>query len=471
MHAIINNGNGDYYVSYVFGRYHDINYNDRPELDASADLFIIWNKDKTKIIAYPSQVLGTRYILPLVTIIDVSGNEWFEKGDDNCCVDFLSKETIESLLNTESQPEDILEKCREADKDYKYRDIREINTGDDVKDFLWAVGGFHDAFIDKYEIEDDGTLHVTFDGVWGLKAELWFSGDIAYNIPEPDPDYGHEIWYDSSLLLSDGFKYLVDFEGVIEEDLGNLGKDCTWFKSKKINYRLTPLKYAPIDPKKEEEDWRDIESKLDKMYPVIIQPSEDFEYGMTWPDDADKYNNKGAFYYRDGDYKKAVEYYRLAATLGDVHAVSNLGYCYLYGRGIDVDVDLAVAYFQIAARNMDVDAAYKLGNIYESDKWNMKNDQLSKYYYRLAASFIYEDGLERLYMPDGAEVKFKLFPSLCLAIAKLLLNDEELINTEEAKKFLDCAKDGYEECIDRGETFYEKSLNEVKALLGSNQLK
>jgi len=66
----------------------------------------------------------------------------------------------------------------------------------------------------------------------------------------------------------------------------------------------------------------------------------------------------------------------------------------------------------------------------------MKNDRLSKYYYRLAASFIYEDGLERLYMPDGAEEIFKLFPSLCLAIAKLLLNDEELVNTEEAKKIL-----------------------------------
>jgi len=270
MHAIINDGNGDYYVSYVFGRYHDINYNDKPKLDSYADWFIIWNKDKTKIIAYPSQVLGTRYILPLVTIIDVAGNEWFEKGDNNCCVDFLNKETIELLLNTESQPKDILEKCREADKDYEYRDIREINTEDDAKGFLWAVGGLHDAFIDKYEIEDNGTLHVTFDGVWGLKVELWFSGDIVYNIPEPDPDYGHEIWYDSSLILSDGFKYLVDFEGITEEDLGNLGKDCTWFKSKKINYRLTPLKYDPIDPKKEEEDWKDIESKLDKMYPVII---------------------------------------------------------------------------------------------------------------------------------------------------------------------------------------------------------
>ena len=103
--------------------------------------------------------------------------------------------------------------------------------------------------------------------------------------------------------------------------------------------------------------------------------------------DSNYINNKGANFYRPDTYMEAVGYYRLAAAMGNVNSISNLGYCYLYGRGIEANLSLALAYFIVAANKGDVDAAYKLGDVYGSDKWGIKDQEMSIYYYRMAASF------------------------------------------------------------------------------------
>ena len=114
--------------------------------------------------------------------------------------------------------------------------------------------------------------------------------------------------------------------------------------------------------------------------------------------DSNYINNKGAALYREGTYAQAVEYYRLAAAMGNIHAVSNLGYCYLYGRDTEPDTQLAIAYFKTAAAGGDVDAAYKLGDIYSRDKWGLKDPEMSVYYYRMAASFIIDTPWENSYI-------------------------------------------------------------------------
>lgn len=81
-------------------------------------------------------------------------------------------------------------------------------------------------------------------------------------------------------------------------------------------------------------------------------------------EDSNYINGKGAKLYCGGRYKSAVEYYRLAAAMGNVQATANLGYCYLYGRDIEPNLSLAIAYFKIASVNDNIDAAYKLGDIY-----------------------------------------------------------------------------------------------------------
>ena len=41
------------------------------------------------------------------------------------------------------------------------------------------------------------------------------------------------------------------------------------------------------------------------------------------------------------DYEKAISLYEKSASLGNVTALSNLGYCYYYGRSIPVDKEKA----------------------------------------------------------------------------------------------------------------------------------
>ncbi|MEM0513664.1 hypothetical protein VPJ60_09160, partial [Limosilactobacillus fermentum] len=55
-------------------------------------------------------------------------------------------------------------------------------------------------------------------------------------------------------------------------------------------------------------------------------------------DNADHLLDKGAYYYGEGQYAEAVEYYRLAAAMGSTQAIANLGYCYLYGRELEANL-------------------------------------------------------------------------------------------------------------------------------------
>ncbi len=107
--------------------------------------------------------------------------------------------------------------------------------------------------------------------------------------------------------------------------------------------------------------------------------------------DCDFINEKGVKYYEAKDYKNAVEYYRLAAAMGSVDAISNLGYCYMYSRSIEKNMSLAMGYFKTAAQKGSIDAMYKLGNIYENGATGVEKDQEAAiYYYTLAIRTISE---------------------------------------------------------------------------------
>ncbi len=59
---------------------------------------------------------------------------------------------------------------------------------------MWLSMGFHDAFIVKYH-EEDGGLRVLFDSEWAGKIEMWFTGDVSYNIGCRAPDSDDRWWY------------------------------------------------------------------------------------------------------------------------------------------------------------------------------------------------------------------------------------------------------------------------------------
>ncbi len=185
--------------------------------------------------------------------------------------------------------------------------------------------------------------------------------------------------------------------------------------------------------------------------------------------DSNYINSKGARYYDAGEYEKAIEYYRLAVAMGNNTALSNLGYCYLYGRSIEANTDLAVAYLRLAAEKQNVDAAYKLGDIYGSDKWGLKDKELSVYYYRMAASWLIDTEWEE-YGALVWEEKLSRYPSLCYALGREMSPGGAMAtNVELAYAFLKHAERGYEIALQNGSGYYAKSLEGVKELLANPQ--
>lgn len=170
--------------------------------------------------------------------------------------------------------------------------------------------------------------------------------------------------------------------------------------------------------------------------------------------------NKGANLYMNKEYKDAVDYYHLASSMGNDIATSNLGYCYLYGREVEQNTDLAIAYFELASRQENIDAAYKLGDIYSSDKWGVKDEEMSVYFYRMAASFITEESWEGYVI--SYSTKLQEYPSLCFALGRELMPGGLMkTNLKEAYQFLKQAERGYVAEINNGADFYIKAYDSV----------
>ena len=172
--------------------------------------------------------------------------------------------------------------------------------------------------------------------------------------------------------------------------------------------------------------------------------------------DSDFINGKGARLYTDGDYENAVEYYRIAAAMGNTHAVSNLGYCYMYGRSIARNQSLAMAYFHLAAGKGDIDAMYKLGNIYERGAEGIAKDQeTAVYYYRMAAQAIQE------HYDDPVR-----YPSLYLSLAKAHMPGGLMFcSLKDAYRALQIARRGYELEEAEGVQYHKDAYKTVLQLL------
>ena len=192
------------------------------------------------------------------------------------------------------------------------------------------------------------------------------------------------------------------------------------------------------------------------------------EYLAIENKDSNYINNKGANLYKEETYDLSVEYYRLAAAMGNDQAISNLGYCYLYGRSIEQNTDLAIAYFKIAALSKNLDAIYKLGDIYGSDKWGVKDIELSIYYYRFAADIILEGDWSKYSL--RYHTKLCEYPSLSFALGReLSKNGSMSTDVYLSCLFLLIAKMGYEEAIRNGDAFYQSVYENVLKLLEDEQ--
>lgn len=116
----------------------------------------------------------------------------------------------------------------------------------------------------------------------------------------------------------------------------------------------------------------------------------------------------GSLYYKGRlgkvDYKKAVEYYTLAADNGNRQAQENLGYCYYYGRDIEVDYKKAFLYFSLGAFDGHINSLYKIGDMYRNGYYVDKNSIEAFRIYKRCLETLTEEAMPLV----GADVMLRM---------------------------------------------------------------
>lgn len=238
MHAIVRCGQGQHYISTVFGYYCKTTATDdyKRYLEGIHNrYYLVLNREKNRLIKQYIFDKNSKYLDPTVLIIESDSSDWTVDDKGQGCVSFLSEvpqEYIEDDLKA-----DVLDRCIQMDAEYHYNEYPEISCQKDIDDLMDVSGWFHDACIEKLAQQNDGSLYVLFDGVWGCKIEMWFSDEVAYNVDSRNPDKYDPYWSCSTMLIEAGFIYFVDDDGM---EISGITDDYCWFKAKKLKYHITP---------------------------------------------------------------------------------------------------------------------------------------------------------------------------------------------------------------------------------------
>lgn len=231
MYAIIREGDGRFYTSMVFGY-----YKSSDEFDYENRFWIILNKEKTALIKQPTLQPDTKYLIPMVLVTDADESNWNKKTKAEESVDFLPTHELPFMIDTGTVPEALTQRCIDLDQAYRFEEIREVRAAENIRDLEWASGGFHDAYISELHRDGD-ILRLLFDGTWGCKVEVWFEGDVSYDTASRDPEAEDPYWFNSKVILHDGFVYLFDDENA---ELEHLNEGYCWFKARHMRYRIIP---------------------------------------------------------------------------------------------------------------------------------------------------------------------------------------------------------------------------------------
>ena len=170
-------------------------------------------------------------------------------------------------------------------------------------------------------------------------------------------------------------------------------------------------------------------------------------------------NKEDNYLYNKGNLthgEDSVEYYRLAAVMGNIEAIKALGTYYLNAFGQEKNIKLASAYFTIAANKGDIEAIHMLGFINGSEYYEINNQERATYYYRKAVGLILKDFTESgvLY-----EENLDKYPLLCLDMAKALLSGEYiekdlgLSYLFARRSYWGCKKGNYKNGVQKAEEF------------------
>ena len=230
MYAIIRQGNGAYYTCAVFGYYR---ISDDP---FDGTYWVVLNSEKNKLIMQNGMQQNTRYLIPMVLITDADTSGWKNGSGDNQAAGFLPVEDLPAMIAADTVPPELTRTCVELDRSYHYEEVHKVRTAEDLRNLQWTSRDFHDAHIARITPGRD-SLEVLFDGVWGCRILLRFSGEVSWDASSRDPARYDPYWMGSTLLQQDGFIYLIDDSKATVEDIDS---SYCWFRARNMEYRIIP---------------------------------------------------------------------------------------------------------------------------------------------------------------------------------------------------------------------------------------
>lgn len=238
MYAIIRTGNKHYYTSMVFGYYCVVESEDdyQQYLEKIHNkYYLVLNEQKSQLVkAYVYPWENSPYLDPKVLITNVDHSDWTLDDNSQGCISFLAGIDFnqpEFSLDTEQ-----LKRCIELDTQQSYQEYITIKNDADIENLMCVSGYFHDAYIKECHETTDG-IYVLFDGIWGCKIEIWFTGNASCATQSRTDEDSDPFWFGATILKHEGFFYLVDDEDMKIETLTN---DYCWFKSQSLKYHIIP---------------------------------------------------------------------------------------------------------------------------------------------------------------------------------------------------------------------------------------
>lgn len=231
MYAFIKEGVGKYYTSMVFG-YYDTSTN---SMDYKHLYWVVLNKEKTALVNQPIYQPG-RSLQSMVLIVDADQSNWNSINENTESVDFLPTRDLYKIVEEGTIPKQLLDKCIFMDREYVLEPYPAVKSAKDNKNIDWVTGGFHDGRIVELKEEGD-SVYLLFDDLWGCKLEIWFEGDVSYDASSRDPKEDNPYWQDGTVVIQDGYVYLIDDENATIDDIG---EGLCWFKAREMKYHVIP---------------------------------------------------------------------------------------------------------------------------------------------------------------------------------------------------------------------------------------
>lgn len=150
------------------------------------------------------------------------------------------------------------------------------------------------------------------------------------------------------------------------------------------------------------------------------------------------------------NYKKAIKWYLKAAEKNDHNGLCYLGYCYLYGRDIEVDLENAYLCFSKSAYMGNANAMYKLGDMFYHGQFVNEDKDAAFYWYNRADFHI-----------DYDEIYEK--SSIDYRLGKCYLNGDGVFqDIKKGLEYLYEAEFGFLDAIEQGDKFSKLTLEKVK---------